>query len=79
MVREGSRKRKRKFYGNQHVDKAKKISVDSGEEPCASSPSVGDLSASARKISQSYSFDAITTSSSDEEPNVSGYRLIDVE
>ena len=45
MVREGSRRRKREFNGNQHVDKAKKICVDSGEERCASSQSVGDTAA----------------------------------
>jgi hypothetical protein len=38
-----------------------------------------NLSVSARKISQYCSFDATTTRSNNEEPKVTGYRLIDVE
>ena len=38
-----------------------------------------NLSVSARKISQYCSFDATTTRSNNEEPEVTGYRLIDVE
>ena len=79
MVREGSRKRKRKFHGNRHVNDAKKPCVDSIEQPCVSGESVANLSASARKIDQSCSFDSTSSSSKDEQPKITGYRFIDVE
>jgi hypothetical protein len=41
--------------------------------------SVANLSASARKIGQSCSFDATSSSSKDEQPKITGYRFIDEE
>ena len=79
MVREGSRKRKGKFHGNRHVNDAKKPCVDNIEQPCVSGVSVANLSASARKIGQSCSFDATSSSSKDEQPKITGYRFIDEE
>jgi hypothetical protein len=80
MVRKGSRKTKGKFHGNRHVNDAKKPCVDNIEQPCVSGVSVANLSASARKIGQSCSFDATSSSSKDDEqPKITGYRFIDEE
>jgi hypothetical protein len=79
MVREGSRKKKRKFHGNRHVNDVKKPCVENIEQPCVSGVSVANLSASARKIGQSCSFDATSSRSKDEQPKITGYRFIDEE
>ena len=83
MAREGSRKKKRKYYGNRYSNLSKKACVEedcnSDGQPCAFGKSVGNLSALARKTGQFRGFDTCSHSTKEGVPKVTGYRFIDME